>query len=336
MRPVDRPKKIKVKDLKVGMYVQLPGNWTQHSFIRNKFLIKNSSQLARIVNSGLAVVVIDPLKSRVRPDIVKKPNYVRKPTPKKQPELDLGPPLMPAGFSEFLVDATVTPRRKASHLYEVCLHVMDKVLKSPNAGNITQLKAGISDIVDLLLSDKETASNLFQITSHDHYTFTHSVNVGVISTLLTNSLYGESTPHDLRELSAAFFMHDLGKSAIPEKLLYLPDEYDDHERAIMQEHPMNGYQILSDTDHITPESKIVITQHHEREDGSGYPQGLQGDEIHVYSRICAIADVFDALTSRRFYKPSLSLYDALVLMKFDMGTRLNTEVFSEFIQLFKQ
>ena len=335
MRPADRPVKTHIEDLKIGMFVQMPGNWTQHSFVRSKFLIKNTDQITKIAKSGFSEVIVNPLKSQVRPELHSKPKFVSNAMPRLKKEVDLGPPLMPPGFSAFLTDATVAPKRKASHLYEVCLHVMDKVLKDPNVGNITQFKEGVSEIVDLLLSDQETATQLFQLTSRDHYTFTHSINVGVMPILLTKALYGESTPHDMRELSAAYFLHDLGKAKMPDELLYSTEKFTESERKVMEAHPMDGYDLLSEAKLLSVESKIILSQHHEREDGSGYPQGLKGDQIHIYSRICATADVFDALTSRRLFKPSLPLYDALVLMKFDKGLHLNKEVFSSFVQLFK-
>lgn len=336
MRPVDKPKKTRVEDLKIGMFVVLPGNWTQHSFIRNKFLIKTLEQIAKIASSGITVVLVDPLKSNVLPTVEKPPVYIPKPEPEVEPEIDLGPPLMPTGFSEFLVDTSVAPKRKASHMYEVCIHVMNKVHKDPSVGNITQFKEGVFEIVDLLLEDRETATNLFQITARDHYTYTHAINVGVMSTILTKALYGDSTPHDMKELSAAYFLHDIGKSLIPESVLYSAEKFSEDERKLMQDHPVDGHGILIDTNLASVESKIILTQHHEREDGSGYPQGLVGDEIHIYSRICAVADVFDAMTSRRLYKPSHSLYDALVVMKYDVGLRLNKEIFSEFVHLFEK
>ena len=335
MRPVDRPRKTQIEDLKVGMFVQMPGNWTQHSFVRSNFLIKNSDRISKIAKSGFSEVIVNPLKSQIRPEANKRPKYDPPVKTGHMAEVDLGPPLMPSGFHDFLFDATVAPKRKASHLYEVCLHVMDKVLKDPNVGNIKQFKEGVSDIVDLLLSDQETATQLFQLTSRDHYTFTHSINVGVMSILLTKALYGESTPHDMRELSAAYFLHDLGKAKIPDELLYSTEKFTESERKVMEAHPMDGYDLLEEAKLLSVESKIILSQHHEREDGSGYPQGLQGEQIHIYSRICATADVFDALTSRRLFKPSLPLYDALVLMKFDKGLHLNKEVFSAFVQLFK-
>lgn len=331
MRPVDRPRKVSVSDLQVGMYVQLSGNWLQHSFVRNNFLIKSQSQILRIKQSGLETVIVDPLKSSVRPS--------RK---KSQPEAPVeaqktwSVPLMPESFSTILHDATVPPEKKAGYVYEASLDVMEKLLASPTVENLTQFKEGVSHMVDMIIAEDETARHLLNITSHDYYTFTHSVNVGVLSVLLTKALYGKANPHDMQELGAAFFLHDLGKVNIPDDLINKPGRLDESELKVMREHPLEGYQILSDTDQLSPECKIIVMQHHERADGSGYPQGLTGDNIHVYGRICSIADVFDALTSLRSYKPSLSIYDALVLMKVEMGHHFNQEIFTEFVRLFKK
>lgn len=335
MRPVDRPRKTKLEDLKVGMFVKLPGSWTSHNFVRSKFLIKDDTQIAKIAKSGIEVVIVDPLKSVIRPEVHKRPNYVpQKPAPKPKPK-PWAPPLMPEDFSAFTKDPTVAPKRKASYTYEVALHVMDKLLKDPSVENITQFKEGVTDVVDLILEDEETSDHLLKITSHDQHTFTHSVNVGVMSVMLAKSLYGESSHHDMHELGAGFFLHDLGKVNLSEDLINKPGEFDEDERDQMQKHPLGGYQLLSDTDQLSPECKLIVMQHHERDDGSGYPQGLVGDEIHIYSRICAITDVFDGLTSRRPHKHSLQLYDALLLMKNEMSNKFNNEVFSEFVQLFR-
>ncbi|MEA3288518.1 MAG: HD-GYP domain-containing protein [Candidatus Marinimicrobia bacterium] len=337
MRPIDRPTKIKIEDLRIGMFVELPGNWLNHSFVRSSFLVKHQSQLTKIAQSGIETVVVHPVKSLVRPEPKKKqPNYIKKSPVEIEATREEGPSLIPEGYSDFLQDSTIEPKRKASYLHEVSLDIMDKVLKAPSVENITHFKAGISEMVDLIMADDETASHLLKITSHDHYTFTHSVNVGVLSVLLTKAIYGNSSHHDLQELGAAFFLHDLGKVYVPDSLINKPGKLNEEEWKLMQNHPLGGYQILSDTDHLSPECKIIVMQHHERDNGTGYPQGLRGDEIHVYGRICAIADVFDALTSRRSYKPSMPLYDALMLMKYEMGSHFNADLFAEFVQLFKK
>lgn len=332
MRPKDRPIKVKVEDLQVGMYVQLAGSWVEHAFVRSSFLLKKPAQIEKLAKNGVAQVIVHPLKSTVQPIREKKPNYVPPP-----PEIKVWDnPLMPENFSDILKDATVSPDRKAGFIYEASLDVMDKLLKNPTVENITQFKEGVTDMVDLILVDDETSSQLLKITNHDYYTFTHSVNVGVLSVLLTKELYGNASPHDMHELGAAFFLHDLGKINIPDSLIAKPGLLNEQERLLMREHPRNGFQILSDTNHLSPECKIIVMQHHERNDGSGYPLGLKNDDIHVYGRICSIVDVFDALTSKRPYKEALSLYDALSIMKNQMSHHFSQEIFTDFVQLFRQ
>ncbi len=315
------------------MYVQLSGSWVEHSFVRNSFLIKKPAQILKLAKNGVKEVIVHPLKSTVRPSPETKPNYVPPPPPPKKVWEN---PLMPDDFTRVINDATLPPDQKAGFIYQASLDVMDTLLKSPTVENIAQFKEGVSEMVDLILDDNETASQLLRITSHDYYTFTHSVNVGVLSVLLTKALYGKTTPHDMQELGAAFFLHDLGKVNIPDSVIAKPGILSDQERILMQEHPLNGFQILEDTNHLSPECKIIVMQHHERADGSGYPNSLEGDNIHAYGRICSIVDVFDALTSKRPYKEALSLYDALSIMKNQMGHHFNPEIFTEFVHLFRQ
>lgn len=316
------------------MYVQLAGSWIDHSFLRNAFLIKKPAQIQKLMKNGVKQVIVHPLKGTFNfDDIPKKPKYVPPPPP-AEPVYEN--PLMPDNFSSMLNDATLPPEKKAGFIYEASLEVMDTLLKSPTVENITQFKEGVSEMVDLILVDNETSSQLLKITSHDYYTFTHSVNVGVLSVLLSKAIYGTSSPHDMAELGAAFFLHDLGKIHVPDRLISKPGALTDRERLIMQEHPASGFKILSDTNQLSPECKIIVMQHHERADGSGYPQGLIGDNIHVYGRICSIVDVFDALTSKRPYKEPLTAFEALSLMKSKMGHHFSSEIFVEFVQLFRQ
>ncbi len=330
MRPQDRPLKVKVEDLKVGMYVQLAGTWIEHAFVRNSFLLKNLNQIQKIAKHGTKEVIVHPLKSNIQPIIENKARAVPAPVTSKAREQSL----MPENFSGILKDATVAPEKKAGYIYEASLDVMDRLLKNPNVENLTQFKEGVSEIVDLILVDHETSSHLLKITNHDYYTFTHSVNVGVLSILLTKALYGSSSPHDMGELGAAFFLHDIGKIHIPDTLITKPGVFNEDERRIMQAHPKEGFQILTETNQLSPECKIIVMQHHERADGSGYPLGLKNTEIHTYGRICSIVDVFDALTSERPYKKGLTPFEALSIMKNQMGHHFSPDIFTEFVKLF--
>ena len=101
----------------------------------------------------------------------------------------------------------------------------------------------------------------------------------------------------------------------------------------MRSHPCQGYAILSEAGELSEECRIIVMQHHERQDGNGYPRRLRGDEIHSYSRICSIADVYDALTSERSYKKRFTPFEALTIMKEQMIDHFTTELFEKFVLL---
>ena len=161
--------------------------------------------------------------------------------------------------------------------------------------------AMVNDIV-------ERRGNLVQLTDirvHDMYTFAHSVNVAMLSALI--GVLAGLKGKQLQELTLGALMHDLGKIVVPPEVLNKPGRLTKNEFDIIKHHPMAGYDKirrlgLPGNDVLG----VVALQHHEHLDGSGYPKGLKGEEIHLYGRISAIADVYDALTSSRPYKKAYS------------------------------
>ena len=150
----------------------------------------------------------------------------------------------------------------------------------------------------------ERRNNLVQLTDlrvHDMYTFAHSVNVAMLSSLL-GMLCGLSE-RELSELAMGTLMHDIGKLDIPKEILNKPGRLDDGEFRTIQRHPIIGSEIIRSMKVPNAEQlSIVARQHHERVDGKGYPDHRQGKQIHIYGKIVALADVYDALTSVRPYK----------------------------------
>lgn len=162
----------------------------------------------------------------------------------------------------------------------------------------------LQDISETILLDIiEQQRNLVQLTDirlHDTYTFAHSVNVAILSALL--GVLQKLPKEDLLKLTLGGLLHDLGKITVPHEILTKPGHLSDDEWRLMQGHPDAGRQRLKK---MFPNDILLSTialQHHEHIDGSGYPNHLQGEQIHRYARIVAIADVYDALTSVRPYK----------------------------------
>ncbi|MEP1868452.1 MAG: HD domain-containing phosphohydrolase [Paraglaciecola sp.] len=149
------------------------------------------------------------------------------------------------------------------------------------------------------------------------------------------------------EISSIFLaspMHDIGKIAIPEDILHKPGKLTDEEMTIMKTHAEKGYELLkSSKRRLTNAAAIIAYQHHEKWDGSGYPRGLKGEEIHIFGRIVALADVFDALTHKRQYKNAWTVDDAVEYIKQNSGKHFDPALvdilitnLSEFLEIMNQ
>jgi putative two-component system response regulator len=132
-------------------------------------------------------------------------------------------------------------------------------------------------------------------------------------------------------LRAASALHDIGKIGIPDEVLHKPGPLNTEQRAIIETHVEIGYWILAgSSDPGTELAAMIALTHHERVDGTGYPSGLRGTKIPLAGRIAAVADVFDALTHDRVYRPAMSLKDAMSVLSEGRGTHFDVRVLDAF------
>jgi HD-GYP domain-containing protein (c-di-GMP phosphodiesterase class II) len=169
------------------------------------------------------------------------------------------------------------------------------------------------------------------IAARDPYTVSHQRRVTQIACAIGNEM-GLSNDR-LRELRIASTLHDLGKIAIPTGLLSKPGELSFLEFSLLKTHPQVAYNILKPIQ-FPGRTLEIILQHHERLDGSGYPQGLQGEEIHLEARILGVADVMDAMTSHRPYRASLGLVETLEELNGNQGILYDTAVVQTCLKLY--
>jgi HD-GYP domain-containing protein (c-di-GMP phosphodiesterase class II) len=322
-------KTIKVNELKVGMYVILSLSWYKHPFINNEFTVTAQSQIDKIIESNIREILIDTEKSHVVENEVPAAgaSVATETEPRKS--------IIPDELKEAVYDKKLPPQEKAKAVQKHSTTMIINLLENPTAENIKEAKKGIAEVVDLILTDDETSYYLLSITSHDYYTYTHSVNVGFHAVALSKALFRKSSSHNMHELGAGFFLHDLGKVRIDLAILNKPDKLTDDEMNEMRKHPNLGFNILNETHQLTEECRTIVLQHHERNDGKGYPKGMLGDEIHIYGKICSIADVFDALTSDRPYRRTLQTFEALKLMREQMIDHFQKDLFEQFVLLFR-
>lgn len=158
----------------------------------------------------------------------------------------------------------------------------------------------------------------------------HILRVGKYSAMIMEKLGGSKESQELMLYSAP--LHDVGKIGIPDSILNKNGRLTDEEYNIMKTHPVKGYELLSGTkSKYLDAGAIIALSHHEKYDGTGYPKGLKGNEIPLYGRIVALADVFDALTSERVYKNSWTLEQAIDYIREQSGTHFDPKIVDVFL-----
>jgi len=195
-----------------------------------------------------------------------------------------------------------------------------------NVDSITDVTKGI---VESVLSNKELVIQLADLKSHDNYTFAHSVNCCVVGTVLGVKL--GLPDYKLKDLAIGLMLHDIGKTTISAEIMNKPGKLTQDEFEKMKEHARAGFDILREIWSLSAHAKIVVLQHHERFDGTGYPKGLKGNDIHLYGQIGAIADVYDALTSDRTYRKRLLPHEAIEFLMGNGDRYFSLELVTTFV-----
>jgi putative nucleotidyltransferase with HDIG domain len=149
----------------------------------------------------------------------------------------------------------------------------------------------------------------------------HSMNVCTLAVAMAQ--IDEINPATLQIIATAALLHDVGKTRVTLDILNKPGKFEPEELAEMRKHADYSGDILREEGGFTEEAIAIATQHHEMMDGSGYPRGLKGEEIHPFARITAVADVYDALTAKRIYKDGMPMHQALLIILKNRGTEFD-------------
>lgn len=192
-----------------------------------------------------------------------------------------------------------------SSLLNLSKHIQGDQLHSVN---LLQIQAAVQEIISDLLHSKDLVGNVLEIQGYDDYTFHHSVNTTIIALIM--AIAKRWPNHKLLELGMGVLMHDVGKIKVPQEILNKKGPLTSEEFEEIKRHTEYGFEILRNKRDISLLSAHVALQHQERWNGTGYPRGLKGTQIHEYGRLAAVADVYEALTSKRVYRNAMQPYEA--------------------------
>jgi putative nucleotidyltransferase with HDIG domain len=235
-------------------------------------------------------------------------------------------------LDKILADPTISEDKKAGILYETSTTLVKDVLSNPTYGeNIQRSRELVTNTVGYVLQGRQAFLNLLKITSFDYYTYTHSVNVCTFAIALAQQM-GFKDEEFLNELGMGALLHDIGKSKISDRILNKRSALNPIEFEIMKKHPKWGVDLLSESDLIYDASYYPVLQHHERGDRRGYPHGLSLDEMHIYSKIVAITDSFDAMTTERVYQRAMETFPAMKVL-FSLKGAYDERLLRAFVEL---
>lgn len=206
--------------------------------------------------------------------------------------------------SGWLASSIYPTKLKTESGMRVFFHMVHDINKRKTAE--LKLKDSLVKLSKTIESSVRAISNI--VEKRDPYTAGHQMRVGRIARLMARELGFDD--RDSWRIRVSGLLHDVGKIVVPIEILRNPGKLNEHEYSIIKTHPAVGYEILKDIDFNWPAAETVF-QHHERLNGSGYPNGLKGDEILFEARIIAVADILEAMTSDRPYRPAMSLRSTL-------------------------
>lgn len=222
----------------------------------------------------------------------------------------------------------VLKQKITSDLKNVCRNFVTKSAITASMAN-TLIDVS-SSLMDHILSKDEYVLNMVEIKTFDNYTYSHCINVASLATLIGIQL-GYSRV-SLQELTSAGLMHDFGKLDVPIGIINKPSSLTTEEFSIVKKHPTYAINKLKTSMKISLTVLDGIASHHEKYDGSGYPNGLAGANIPLCGRILAVADVYDALTTARSYRPAWQTKDTLDFMASNSGTHFDPDILNAFFK----
>jgi HD-GYP domain-containing protein (c-di-GMP phosphodiesterase class II) len=319
-------KKVDASQLRIGMFIHdLDCGWMEHPFVRSRFLISKHEEIGKIHDAGIRGVTIDC----TRGVDVKEAPTVDEAAAKTEAEVAAiaARPVAPVRTSlaeEF--DRAVAIRRQAAGLVRTVM-ADARLGKAVEIDKVTPVVEGITASI---LRNSSALLGLSVIKSKDDYTFLHSVSVCTLLVAFCGSRKMDA--ETIYQAGIGGLLHDTGKALVPDHILNKPGRLTDEEFDIVRRHPKDGYDILCRSPSIGAIPLDITLHHHERRDGTGYPDKQAADGISELAQMAAIVDVYDAITADRCYHKGMPAAEALRKMYEWSKFHFNPELMQEFMR----
>lgn len=290
------------------MYVQdFNCSWLEHPFVTNSLLLETMKDVDRVREFGIRELYIDTVKGLDEGDALTLEEARKKTTEEMHVVLDWERPTTIKNRIEVVEELPKAKRVKQDAKKAITEIMAD--IKLGKQVEVEKAEHVVEGMVDSIFRNVDALTSLSRIKEADQYLFMHSVNVCVLMVSFCRFLSLERDV--IVRVGVGALLHDIGKTKMPIRILYKPAHLTEKEFEVMQKHATYGRDILLKTSTISKEAIQVAYEHHERFDGTGYPNKLVGDGISKFGQMASIADVYDAITTDRVYHKGMEPAEAI-------------------------
>jgi len=359
--PVSTTQKIGVNQLQIGMYVaQLDRPWLETPFLFQGFYIRDQDEIrdlqaycdyvyilredepgAASSGHGMRDRMADgprgegPLPTGRR--WFRLPAVFRRTQGRKKPRADAAlveePQYTRPGMFYQDTESIENELKTATAIHDDAVFTVHEVmdnLRTSDKLDVQRLESAVTPMVDSILRNPAALSCLVRLQQKDDYLYHHSLACLVWATILGRHI--GLSHEDLNVIALGALLLDVGKTRVPDELLHKPETLDAQEMALMRAHVEFGLEILDETGDVDSRVKEMVAHHHERYDGTGYPDGLKGNQIPVFGRIAGIVDAYDAMITPRPYAQPMSSYEAFRQLRSLADIEFQAELIDQFTQ----
>ena len=319
-------KKIEISQLRLGMYVhELCSSWMDSPFWKKSFLLTEQTELLEIQKTKIREAWIDTSKGidvfqedeKLPPTLVKSEIVVDK--------IAIIREVTPVSMGEELGRASRIVNKSKDAVFSMFSEA--RMGKAVDVGNAKEM---VEEIADSVMRNPGALIGLARLKTKDDYTYMHSVAVCALMVSLGKQL--GLNDEETREAGLAGLLHDIGKMMVPGEILNKPGKLTDDEFISVKEHPVAGHKMLLEANGVSQVALDVCLHHHEKMDGTGYPEGLRGEQISLLARMGAVCDVYDAITSNRPYKQGWCPAESIRKMAEWSKGHFDEKVFQAFVK----
>lgn len=312
------------------MYVQeLCSSWIDTPFWQKSFILADAEELKKIQATRIRHAWIDISKGL---DVL--PEGVEKPPTEPPVEFTPKPPcasiVPPRQISAVSMDDELGRASAIVSKSKQAVFTMFNEARMGKVVDVSNAQTMVEEIADSVMRNPGALIGLARLKTKDDYTYMHSIAVCALMVALAKQL--GLSEEATREAGLAGLLHDIGKMMVDADILNKPGKLTDAEFVSVKEHPMAGYKMLKEAKGVSAIALDVCLHHHEKIDGTGYPNRLKGDEISLYARMGAVCDVYDAITSDRPYKQGWCPAESLRKMAEWSSGHFDEKIFQAFVK----